>query len=62
MSIAYHAEPYRSVLLTLLGVQIESFLHIYSHLTPPNELPAVTDLLVFLARIGRPGVWEEMRE
>jgi len=42
--------------------QIESFLQIYSHLTPPNELPTVTDLLVFLARIGRPGVWEEMRE
>lgn len=41
---------------------IESFLHLYSHLTPPNELPAVTDVLVFLSRIGRPGVWEEMRE
>jgi translation initiation factor 4E len=31
-------------------------------MTPPNELPPVTDLLVFLNRIGRPGVWEEMRE
>ncbi|ORX34590.1 translation initiation factor eIF 4e-like domain-containing protein [Kockovaella imperatae] len=41
---------------------IESFLHLYSHLTPPNELPAVTDLLVFVGRIGRPGVWEEMRD
>ncbi|ORY31941.1 translation initiation factor eIF 4e-like domain-containing protein [Naematelia encephala] len=41
---------------------IESFLQLYSHLTPPNELPAVTDLLVFLGRIGRPGVWEEMRD
>lgn len=42
--------------------QIESFLQLYSHITPPNEMPAVTDLLVFLGRIGRPGVWEEMRE
>ncbi|KAK8845343.1 hypothetical protein IAR55_006056 [Kwoniella newhampshirensis] len=41
---------------------IESFLHLYSHLTPPNELPAVTDVLVFVSRIGRPGVWEEMRD
>ncbi|WVR03426.1 hypothetical protein IAU60_000417 [Kwoniella sp. DSM 27419] len=41
---------------------IESFLHLYSHLTPTNELPAVTDILVFAARIGRPGVWEEMRD
>lgn len=42
--------------------QIESFFHLYSHLVPPNELPPVTDVLVFLSRIGRPGVWEEMRE
>lgn len=42
--------------------QIESFLHLYSHLTPVNELTPVTDLLVFLSRIPRPGVWEEMRE
>lgn len=41
---------------------IESFLHLYSHLTPPNELPPVTDVLVFVSRIGRPGVWEEMRD
>ncbi|WVQ94082.1 hypothetical protein IAU59_001160 [Kwoniella sp. CBS 9459] len=41
---------------------IESFLHLYSHLTPTNELPPVTDLLVFVNRISRPGVWEEMRD
>ncbi|EIW67875.1 hypothetical protein M231_05431 [Tremella mesenterica] len=41
---------------------IESFLHLYSHLTPPNALPPITDVLVFLSRIGRPGVWEEMRD
>ncbi|OWZ68750.1 hypothetical protein AYX15_00478 [Cryptococcus neoformans] len=41
---------------------IESFLHLYSHLTPVNELPPVTDVLVFVSRIGRPGVWEEMRD
>ncbi|WVQ64502.1 uncharacterized protein L199_002669 [Kwoniella botswanensis] len=41
---------------------IESFLHLYSHITPPNELPPVTDILVFVSRIGRPGVWEEMRD
>nr|ODN86346.1 hypothetical protein L203_04047 [Cryptococcus depauperatus CBS 7841] len=41
---------------------IESFLHLYSHLTPVNELPAVTDVLVFVSRISRPGIWEEMRE
>jgi translation initiation factor 4E len=42
--------------------KIESFLHLYSHLTPVSELVAVTDILVFLSRIGRPGIWEEMRE
>ncbi|WWC57877.1 uncharacterized protein I303_100412 [Kwoniella dejecticola CBS 10117] len=41
---------------------IESFLHLYSHITPPNELPPVTDILVFESRIKRPGVWEEMRD
>ncbi|WWC85575.1 uncharacterized protein L201_000439 [Kwoniella dendrophila CBS 6074] len=41
---------------------IESFLHLYSHIQPPNELPPVTDILVFVSRIGRPGVWEEMRD
>ncbi|KAI9636010.1 translation initiation factor eIF 4e-like domain-containing protein [Dioszegia hungarica] len=39
---------------------IESFLHIYSHLIPPNELQPVTDVLVFLARIPTPGTWECM--
>ncbi|ODN75816.1 hypothetical protein L202_05817 [Cryptococcus amylolentus CBS 6039] len=41
---------------------IESFLHLYSHLTPVNELPPVTDMLVFVSRIARPGIWEEMRD
>lgn len=44
------------------SVQIESFLHIYSHLIPPNELQPVTDVLVFLARIPTPGTWECMPE
>ncbi|KAK4684871.1 translation initiation factor 4E, partial [Tremellales sp. Uapishka_1] len=39
---------------------IESFLHLYAHLTPPSELPLVTDLLIFASRIAKPGVWEEL--
>ncbi|KAL7418955.1 hypothetical protein Q5752_006639 [Cryptotrichosporon argae] len=39
---------------------IESFFHLYAHLTSPAELPPVTDILVFASRIQRPGVWEEM--
>ncbi|WVQ81039.1 hypothetical protein IAT38_003146 [Cryptococcus sp. DSM 104549] len=41
---------------------IESFLHLYAHLTPPSELPPITDILIFAATIGRPGMWEEMRD
>lgn len=40
--------------------QIESFLHLYSHLTSPAELAPVTDMLCFASRIQRPGIWEEM--
>ncbi|CAK9784202.1 translation initiation factor eIF4e [Cutaneotrichosporon oleaginosum] len=39
---------------------IESFLHLYAHLTPPSDLPPVTDLLCFASRIQRPGIWEEI--
>ena len=42
--------------------QIESFLQLYSHLKSPEELPPITDVLVFMQRVGRPGVWESMPE
>ena len=40
--------------------QIESFLHLYAHITPPADLAPVTDILCFASRIQRPGIWEEM--
>lgn len=48
---------FRSALLT---AQIESFLHLYAHITSPAELAPVTDILCFASRIQRPGIWEEM--
>ncbi|GMK57704.1 hypothetical protein CspeluHIS016_0405380 [Cutaneotrichosporon spelunceum] len=39
---------------------IESFLHLYAHLTSPSDLQPVTDLLCFASRIQRPGIWEEI--
>lgn len=44
----------------LLTTQIESFLHLYAHITSPAELAPVTDILCFASRIQRPGIWEEM--
>lgn len=41
-------------------MQIESFLHLYAHITSPAELAPVTDILCFASRIQRPGIWEEM--
>lgn len=43
-----------------LTMQIESFLHLYAHITSPAELAPVTDILCFASRIQRPGIWEEM--
>lgn len=45
-----------------LTPQIESFLQLYTHLVPPNDLQPVTDILVFQARISKPGIWEVMPE
>lgn len=46
----------------ILIIQIESFLQLYTHLVPPNDLQPVTDILVFQARISKPGIWEVMPE
>ena len=43
-------------------MKIESFLQLYTHLESPLDLQPVTDILIFQARISKPGIWEVMPE